>query len=1069
MQTAPQHSRKSDMGVQVHSNVRQITNAIIRRAMKENSSDIHIIPLEEHSTIRFRVNGELSEPIRIPISLHEQVISFFRDLAKEMNSEKSAEQLEQTMSRFEVRVGALSYDMEIEERPSSHGEYIVLHVCKNRAKKEANEEQLSLSGLHQSSRDQVTEILNAQSGVILLSGPFGSGKTTSMYSFLNYLHTQGKKAISFEKNIEMKIPNVSQISIGNDIHAFMAKDIFEYVEREKPNVIMIDHIGDQSTAAAAFALSAQGYLVISSIRAVDTSSVLSNLKAFGVANNTIADELKLSVSQRLIHRLCPECHKIRPADPATLVRFDLPSDTATFHPHGCKDCMGTGFSGRSPVHETCIISQEFGSLLRSNIPDYEFRQIVINAGMLTLFEDALVKALEGLVPLAEVLRNLPNPTQEHTVGSRLQRMSLLPNNKNLLVSTGDAEAMINQNNPNATQNEPSITQKIKAAEAFEESIQAPAPRHEDTLTLTEDDLPKKTTVETQSIAENVSPFTIKDEPVALGEEKDSSLLKTLSSQHELTDTVCLSNGINIESPSETIPAPRFQTPQPSFKQRTEPQNKPVQNPAAGFATAPPTPSAQTSDVPVNTTQENMLDVKRETTPTPRFQTPQPSFKQRTEPQNKPVGSPAVGFTTTPSAQSSGIPVNTTQENILAQEAMQTQTTSFHASSILMEKPAAKTVETTNPMLQQPAPATAESMRTQPQETMQTTEQHIEPAEILNQLQAEPSLETHQDFDVSSSHLPVSTPQQSNEAARPEQAGLAFDVSRQDFVEQGFNEQDFDMIQNKTMRFQTARTEPISSAADVLNQTVRFGGGSFDAQATQPSPQEPVHQQPTSPPFQAQRPDLPVVEQPQSFEPQSTTAYTSVPQQPRQRVNPQQQTQSIPAFQQPSPMQQTQPMQTFQQPAPMQPQQTQSFHAAPSAQPEPAANNYSQFETPNMQQPIQPAAAPEPQVRKKLLLVEDGHTIRDYISFILRSGGYDVVDVETAEEALSILFHDRPDALISDHILPGMNGTSLIATVRSHPRLCDIPTMLLTSEAKMEVEALRTGADSYLEKPVDPDL
>ena len=131
MMTAPQEPAKS-MGTPIHSNVRQITNAIIRRAMKEHSSDIHIIPLAEHSTIRFRIEGELSEPIRIPISLHEQVISFFRHLAEQRYSPMSEMQLDQTLRRFEVRVGALAYEMEIDERPSSHGEYIVLHCCINK-------------------------------------------------------------------------------------------------------------------------------------------------------------------------------------------------------------------------------------------------------------------------------------------------------------------------------------------------------------------------------------------------------------------------------------------------------------------------------------------------------------------------------------------------------------------------------------------------------------------------------------------------------------------------------------------------------------------------------------------------------------------------------------------------------------------------------------------------------------------------------------------------------------------------------------------------------------------------
>jgi len=393
------------------SGIKQIGDAIIRKAVRAESSGIHITPCQDYSLINFRLEGELSNPIKIPSALHKQVVSYFSRLADkdDLSDELSSN------NKFHVKFGTNNFDLETDISSTEFGDSIIIHMSRNHKGSVG----LASTGLTNQLKNKVCEALEAQAGVVILSGPLGSGKTTSMYAFLNHLSRQGKTVLTVERKIDMEIPNTIQLT-ASGAGTLITPDIQNRIDIENPDVVMLHNLSDQQTALAAFTMAQQGRMVISSVSSNDATATLAHLVNLGIDQTLISDQLKLILNQRLLRQLCPHCRESFSPSNEMLIRFDLTTDTLFHKSAGCNTCMHTGYVGRLPVHEGMFITDDLATMVRNNASEIELRHTNRQSGLLSLLEDGMGKVLEGKFNPSDVLRDLPKSTHEEMIGKKLQ-------------------------------------------------------------------------------------------------------------------------------------------------------------------------------------------------------------------------------------------------------------------------------------------------------------------------------------------------------------------------------------------------------------------------------------------------------------------------------------------------------------------------------------------------------------------------------------------------------------------------------------------------------------------------
>ena len=384
------------------SEFRQVGDAIIRKAIRSESSDIQIIPRQDYSLIRFRSDGEFTPAIKVPLAVHEQVLNYFRHLTPRNQHQSAA-----TPTAIQVKVSNHFYDIEVQTSPTDYGDSIMVHMaCKQPTVS------LDAIGLNKELRQKVHQALLAPKGLILLSGPSGSGKTTALYALINHLVKQGKKVMTIENCVDVELSGVIQVQ-----HAFTAGEtylndaVLQRIRAEGVDVVMVCHMYDATTAKAMFHLARDGLMVLSSIHANDAAATLSYLMSLGIDKGLLSDVLKIVLNQRLLKQLCHECHEHVYPDADLLARFDLPTDTQVYQASGCSICMNTGYQGHLAVHEAILMSDEIARLIHHKASDLEILQACRKDGMLSLFDDGLNKALTGKLCMNDILRELPKPSQ----------------------------------------------------------------------------------------------------------------------------------------------------------------------------------------------------------------------------------------------------------------------------------------------------------------------------------------------------------------------------------------------------------------------------------------------------------------------------------------------------------------------------------------------------------------------------------------------------------------------------------------------------------------------------------
>jgi len=375
----------------------RLVNSLLFQAVKERASDIHIEPFEKDLVVRFRIDGVLYEILRPPKRLQSSISS----RVKIMGGLNIAEKRLPQDGRIRLKVAGKDIDIRLSTLPTSHGERIVMRIL-DRATVLMTVEQL---GFDRNQLDNFNELINHTHGIILVTGPTGSGKTTTLYAALNQINTPDKNIITIEDPVEYQLPGVSQIQVNSKINLTFANGLRSIV-RQDPDVILVGEIRDTETAEIAIQASLTGHLVFSTLHTNDAPSAVTRLVDMGVEPFLISSSLLAAIAQRLVRVLCPNCRQPDTPDPKILEGLGIAdrSEHTFYKPAGCPECLSTGFSGRSAVYEILMVNDSIRDLINQNADSNRIKKEARKNGMITLREDAARKTLSAQTSLSEAIR-----------------------------------------------------------------------------------------------------------------------------------------------------------------------------------------------------------------------------------------------------------------------------------------------------------------------------------------------------------------------------------------------------------------------------------------------------------------------------------------------------------------------------------------------------------------------------------------------------------------------------------------------------------------------------------------
>lgn len=380
-----------------------LLNALITKALRQRASDMHIEPLQGRGKVRFRIDGVLQDIDTIPTALVLPVTTRLKILSNMDIAEKRRPQ----DGKIEMRIGGIELDIRVSALPLNDGESVVMRFLR----KDAIRYDMNVLGIASDIEQKILQDIKTTAGVVLLTGPTGSGKTTSLYTFLNKLNSPGVKIITLEDPVEYQLDGINQVQVQADIGFDFAAGLRSIV-RQDPDIIMLGEIRDKETAAIAMQSALTGHLVFSTVHTNDAPSAYTRLLDLGVEEFLLNAALVSIVAQRLVRRLCPDCAKpVEDAKELTeryqLARYagELNNGRIDLHQAaGCEHCNFTGYKGRLAIIEYLRCTDEIKAIPK----DQNFIQLARSQNRLqggrTLLEDGLLKALQGTTTIEEVLR-----------------------------------------------------------------------------------------------------------------------------------------------------------------------------------------------------------------------------------------------------------------------------------------------------------------------------------------------------------------------------------------------------------------------------------------------------------------------------------------------------------------------------------------------------------------------------------------------------------------------------------------------------------------------------------------
>lgn len=378
----------------------KLLGQIIEQAVHKRASDIHIEPMENQVRIRFRVDGVLHEAMRHDISLHAALIARIKIVSGLDISEKRRPQ----DGRATSIVDRQEYDIRVSILPTVYGEKVVMRLAQKKALTMDKRE----LGFPDDELAKFDKILSHPNGMILVTGPTGSGKSTTLYTALNELNGEGVNIITVEDPVEANVAGINQVQV-NEKAGLTFSSALRSILRQDPDIIMIGEIRDQETAAIAVKASITGHLVVSTLHTNSAASTITRLADMGVENYLIADSVVGVIAQRLVRRVCPNCgvvHEASPADLKTLGLQDLNRKVMLRYPghKECVRCGGTGYFGRIGIYEIMPITNDLRQAINQGKNADELEAIALRHGMKTLRMSAIEYALKGITTIEEVRR-----------------------------------------------------------------------------------------------------------------------------------------------------------------------------------------------------------------------------------------------------------------------------------------------------------------------------------------------------------------------------------------------------------------------------------------------------------------------------------------------------------------------------------------------------------------------------------------------------------------------------------------------------------------------------------------
>ncbi len=374
----------------------QLVNSIIEQAARQRVSDIHIEPFEESIRVRYRVDGVLREVIEYDKSLLGAITARLKIMSGMDISEKRKPQ----DGRITIIVDNREYDIRVSNLPTVYGEKVVMRL----ASKEGFKKQKSDLGLTPTDLVKFDNILKNPHGIILVTGPTGSGKSTTLYTALSSLNSEEVNIITVEDPVEANIDGINQVQVNNKADMTFANAL-RSILRQDPDIIMIGEIRDSETAEIAVRASITGHLVVSTLHTNSTANSISRLADMGVEPYLIADSLVGIIAQRLVRRLC-ECKKPRlaTAEEKEELAVDPSEDIVLYEPCGCKMCDNTGYKGRIGIYEIMTITPKIKSMIARGKSADEIKEQAIEEGMSTLKASAAKYVLDGTTSMSEMVK-----------------------------------------------------------------------------------------------------------------------------------------------------------------------------------------------------------------------------------------------------------------------------------------------------------------------------------------------------------------------------------------------------------------------------------------------------------------------------------------------------------------------------------------------------------------------------------------------------------------------------------------------------------------------------------------
>ncbi len=380
--------------------VEKLVNAIILGALQQKASDIHIEPFEKKLLLRYRVDGNLREaPFALPYSYRNALIAKIKIMTNQMDI---TERRKPQDGRIQVTARGNPIEFRVNIIPTVFGESCVMRVL-DRASIQV---EMTKMGFMPDTLEKLKEVLERPYGLILVCGPTGSGKSTTLYAALNSINQPDVKILTAENPVEYNLPGIIQININQEIGFTFAEALRAFL-RQDPDIVMVGEIRDKETAQIAMEAAMTGHLVFSTIHTNDAPSAVARLHEMGVPNFLVASTIEACLAQRLVRRVCKDCkEQIKPTDEMKKLFADNKIDIskATFYKgKGCGTCNLVGYKGRVGVHELLVLNTEIKRLLLTEVAAGPVRELAIKSGMRTLFQDGLMKVAQGITTVEEVI------------------------------------------------------------------------------------------------------------------------------------------------------------------------------------------------------------------------------------------------------------------------------------------------------------------------------------------------------------------------------------------------------------------------------------------------------------------------------------------------------------------------------------------------------------------------------------------------------------------------------------------------------------------------------------------